>query len=93
MALYPKDPGATLDYEIEWTAYLQPGESVTASDWSVAPDEPGGLSVSGASFSATLSRASLSAGAAGRLYRVTNRITTSQARIDERSLAIQMTER
>lgn len=93
MTLTVKDPGARIDYEFDWgDAYLD-GQAIVASAWSVLPVEAGGLAVaaSGHDFAKTV--ATLEGGIAGRVYRVTNRVTLTDGQIDERSLTVRMEER
>jgi hypothetical protein len=94
MSYLLKDPAAVLDYSIDWGAeYFGPGELLGASEWSVVPDEAGGVSVAGSDFDASTSRVKAAGGVAGRLYRLANRITTGAGRIDERSIVIRVEDR
>ena len=93
MPLYAKDPAAQLDYEIDWSVYLQPGETLTGVSWTIRPAEVEGLHVAVESHDATRALVSLAGGLPGHLYKVTNHVTTSQARSDDRSLSIQMVDR
>jgi len=94
MSFLLKDPNAVLDYSIDWGAeYLNGGELLARSDWSVVPDEPGGVTVVGSDFDATTASAKAAGGLAGRLYRLVNRVTTDAARVDERSILIRVENR
>jgi hypothetical protein len=94
MSFLLKDPEAVLDYAIDWGAeYLADGELLAGSDWSVDPDEAGGVSVAGSGFDATTSTVKAAGGIAGRLYRLVNMITTATGRIDERSIVIRVEKR
>ena len=94
MSFLMKDPAAVLDYSIDWGAeYLGEGELLAASTWSVLPDEPGGLAVVGSDFDPFTSTVKAGGGAAGRMYRLVNLITTGSGRIDERSIAIRVENR
>jgi hypothetical protein len=94
MSFLLKDPDAVLDYSIDWGAeYLVDGELLAASEWSVDPDEAGGISVAGSDFGASTSTAKAGGGIAGRLYRLANKITTATGRIDERSIVIRVETR
>lgn len=87
-----KDPGATLDYAVDWSDWLEAGETISDSEWTVeaglteeaspAPSELDGITTIW-----------LSGGTAGAYYTVTNTITTSVGRIDERSLIIRCVDR
>lgn len=86
---FTKDPDATLDYGCDWSEWLDAGETITASSWAV----PLGLTLESADHTGTLAVAWLSGGATGNVYRVTNRVTTSAGRTDERTLLIYVEER
>ena len=91
MSFLLKDPDAVLDYRIDWGAdYLAEGELLAASEWSVAPDEAGGITIGGSDFDASTSTAKAAGGVAGHLYNLVNRITTAAGRIDDRSILIRV---
>ena len=84
-----KDPDSTLDYNIDWEAWLD-GDQIIDSTW----DIPIGLSSTGNIYAATgLTTVWLSGGTVGEMYTVINRITTLYGRYDERSFNIVMVER
>jgi hypothetical protein len=94
MSFLLKDPGAVLDYSIDWGAeYLGEGELLAASSWSVVPSEPDGIAVAGRGFDSSTSTVKASGGVAGRLYRLVNLVTTGSGRIDERSIVIRVEDR
>lgn len=93
MSFYLKDPHSRADYAIDWSAYLAPGQSIALSAWTVEPAEPGGVAIDGASFTAAASAATLVGGVPGHVYSVANRVTLSDGRSDERSLAIRAEQR
>ena len=86
-----KDPAAALDYALDWSDWLG-ADVIAASVWTVQ-SPAGGLTAGAASFTNTVARTWLSGGTAGMVVRVTNRITTGQARIDERSFNVRLVER
>jgi len=91
MQVHLKDPGASLDYSINWGGgYLQPGETVADSVWTIFPGDMTQVSASHTPATATVT---VSGGAAGRIYLLTNRITTSADRIDERSITVRVEQR
>jgi hypothetical protein len=93
MTLLLKDPGAVLDYSIDWgTEYLD-GDLLAASSWSVVPDEPGGVAVVGSDFDATVSTVKAGGGLAGRLYTLVNQVTLQSGRIDDRSIVLRVEKR
>ena len=84
-----KDPDAVLDYSVDWSKWLA-GDQIQTSSWSVS--DP---ALEAADDSNTTSRTVvwLAGGVVGQTYTVTNRITTSGGRTDERSLVIQVQDR
>ena len=94
MTLLMKDPAAVLDYAIDWGAqYLDPGDVLADSSWSVEPNEPDGVSVVGSLFGDSVSRVQAAGGVPGRLYRLANRVVTQSGRTDERSIVLRVEKR
>jgi hypothetical protein len=91
IATYVKDPNATLDYTVDWAAWLS-GVSDTLA--SVAWTVPAGLTQVAVSNSTTSATIFLSGGTAGNSYDVVCRVTTaaSQARINDRTIRIKCKE-
>ena len=87
MGVYLKDPRATLDYAIDWSANLE-GSTIADSQWEVTPVEQGGLSASASFREGERTQVTLNGGIAGRVYRVANTITRSDGRQDARSLIV-----
>jgi hypothetical protein len=85
MRSYEKDPSAELDYGEDWSTWLQAGETITSSTWTV--DE--GL-VKGDDTGVDDGRTIvwLSGGTLDRMYEATNHITTSMGREDERTIRL-----
>lgn len=84
-----KDPAALLDYRVDWSPWLEDGDTIVASTWAV----PDGLTAESDSFTDTAAIVWLSGGEAGRAYEVVNHITTVGGREDERTLLIQCVNR
>ncbi len=93
MGFYLKHPGSAIDYGVDWGAGYLDGERVAASDWRVAPEEPGGVVVGATVTGPQRTAVTLVGGNEGRVYRVTNAVTLSDGRRDERSLTIRIEER
>ena len=93
MTLLLKDPDAVLDYAVDWGAEYLDGDLLASSEWSVSPDEPGGVAVVGSGFDATSSTVKAAGGFAGVIYRLTNRVTTQSGRIDDRSIVLRVEKR
>lgn len=92
MTYYLKDPGSRVDYAIDWTGYLD-GQTVAGSTWAVSPDEAGGIAIDAASHDLVRSAATLAGGLPGHVYSVSNRVTLSDGRIDERSIVLRVEQR
>lgn len=86
---YVKDPDAVLDWEIDWSAWLDTGETIVTSTWIV----PDGLTQDSDSSTGTTATVWLAGGTVGTRYTVTNRITTSAGRTDDRSIRISVQDR
>ena len=89
MTTFIKDPDAVLDYSIEWSKWLA-GDQIQTSAWSVS--DPA-IEAADDSNTATRTTVWLSGGVAGQSYTVTNRITTSGGRTDDRSFVVQVEDR
>jgi hypothetical protein len=85
----PKDPEAVLDYGRDWSPWLETGDTITSSEWSV----PAELTVVADGHTGTITTVWLSGGVRGIDYKITNKITTAQGRTDERSMVIQVADR
>ena len=84
-----KSPEANLDYTIDWTAWLDAGETISTSSWSA---ETGVTLVANTHGTAT-TQTFIAGGTVGMDYRVTNTITTSAARTDSRSFVLRLRHR
>ena len=85
---FTKDPNAVLDYSVDWTKWLA-GDEIVTSDWTV----PSGLTKVSDTKTTTKTTAWLSGGAAAQSYTVTNRITTTGGRTEDRSFTLKVEER
>ncbi len=91
MNVFTKDPTAVVKYTHDWAEnYLGQDETLSASAWSVTPS---GLDVDESTHSSGQASVTLSGGIAGILYRVSNAITTSENRAEERAIAIRVQQR
>lgn len=93
MTMIAKDPGTRIAFEFDWAAAYPDGQAVFASEWSVAPDEAEGVTAAAVAHGLTRTTVTLAGGVAGRVYRVTNRVTLSDGQIDERSATVRVEER
>lgn len=93
MTIFLKDPGATIDYAVDWSAGYLAGQTITTSTWDVVPLGDDAVAVDASGIEAGKTVATLSGGREGLLYQITNRVTFSDGRIDERMLALRVEER
>lgn len=92
MTVFAKDPQAILDYSFDWDDnYLALGETISTSVWSVLP--AGELAIDSTANTTSTATATVSSGIAGHIYRLTNRITTSNGRTEERSITMRVQDR
>jgi hypothetical protein len=84
-----KDPDATLDYSVDWTAWLAEGDAAAQTQW----DVPDGLTVVRVEQFGAVSTVWVSGGDEGATYRLTCRITTTAGRVDERSRSLRIQNR
>jgi hypothetical protein len=86
---WKKDPSDVLDYQVDWSKWLQAGETLVSR--TVTPDT--GITVDSSVLGVDKVTIWLSGGTIGNTYRIGCRVTTSQGRTAERSLRIQVEER
>lgn len=86
----PKDPDATLDYQLDWSDWLATGESISSAAVTVTD----ATLVSTVTTNTTVT-AWISGGTVGNRVTIKYHITTnnSPARIDERTLTIRVANR
>ncbi|WP_150187556.1 hypothetical protein [Streptomyces venezuelae] len=87
--IWEKDPDAALDWVWDWSEWLASGETIVTSAFTVSA----GLDLDSHSFNSNSATAWLSGGTPGTPYLVSNRITTSEDRTDERSITIRVKNR
>jgi hypothetical protein len=93
MTFLLKDPAAVLDYTVDWGAEYLSGDALADSLWLVSPDEPGGAAIEGSHFDLLLATVQVSGGLPGKIYRVTNQVTTASGREDSRSIILRVEKR
>lgn len=89
MPAYVKDPDASLDYGFDWSDWLDTGETILSSLWTV--DD--GLTGSGESNDDTSTTIWLTGGTDGEDYKAVNHIVTSAGREDDRTITIKVRSR
>lgn len=93
MSLLLKDPAATLDYAVDWGAEYLTSDAITASEWAVEPDEPGGVIITASTIDGGTTTVTLGGGVPGGIYRTTNQISTAAGLSDRRSIVIRVEKR
>lgn len=71
----PKDPGETLDYDLDWTVRLN-GDIIATSSWSITIGDDV-LSINSNTVSPSVTKVWLSGGTLGLKYTLQNIITTA----------------
>lgn len=87
--VFMKDDNAVLDYQFDWSGWLGVGETITTSQMFV----DSGLTLDSQSNTTDVVTIWLSGGTAGKSYKVRNRVTTSAARTEERTITVRVAER
>ena len=89
MSTYIKDPDAVLDHAWDWSAWLADDETIVTHDIIVTS---GQVTIDSSSEQDGVVTAWLS-GAEPRTVRVTCRVTTSQGRVDDRTITLRVQDR
>lgn len=89
MATYYKDVDAVLDFGVDWSDWLDTGETISTSTYTVTA----GITKDSDSNTTTASTIWLSGGTDGTSYTITNEIVTSDSRTDNRSFTVKVVER
>lgn len=83
-----KDPDAVLDYQIDWSNWLD-DDTISTSSWTV----PTGITRDSDTNDTTTATIWLSGGTAGTSYSVVNHIVTADGREEDRTITIKCMER
>jgi hypothetical protein len=84
-----KDPSDILDYEWDWSDWLETSETIVSASWTV----PTGITQTDTDVGSTTATLWLSGGTAGTTYEVACKIVTSMDRTAERSCRILVEDR
>jgi hypothetical protein len=79
-----KDPDSIIDYGCDWGDWLATAETIITSVWIL----PTGLTSFSEAATTTTTAIYLSGGVVGTKYNLTNRITTTGSRTEDRSMLI-----
>lgn len=104
-----KDANATIDITFDWSDWLASGDTVSSSAWAVSQfeldDDGNEQAVSGestplavasspaASNTTTTTTVWIEAGTPGTKYRLRNRMTTANSRIDDRTIIVDVVQK
>ena len=93
MSYYLKDPGAVLDYAVNWGLQYLDSDTIETSSFTVEPIEPGGAIVVSHNHDFQIATVTVGGGIAGRQYRVTNHVVLASGREDERMIVLRVEQR
>lgn len=85
MKIFVKDSSSVLDYQIDWTSWLNT-DTIANSTWSA----DSGITIKSSDFTDTTTTVWLSGGTINSSYTVTNHIVTDSGREEDRSLMIKI---
>lgn len=89
-----KDPGATLQYAVDWSDWLPTGDTIQTSTWvQESVHTAANLTLSGSATANGVNTIDIAGGAAGELYTVRNTITTNENLTDVRRFRIKVEKR
>ncbi len=88
--MFLKDPGARLDYRLDWAERLPAGVSIVSSSWSTSP---AGLELSQDSLVGSVAVVWVAGGAPGHRYRMVNHVQLSDGASDERTILLRVEDR
>lgn len=93
MGFHLKDPGAVLDYAVDWGAEYLDGDAIASSSFAVEPVEAGGAVITGMANDFQVATVTVAGGIAGRQYKVTNHVVMASGREDERTIVLRVEQR
>lgn len=87
----PKDPDEELDYQFDWSARLEIGETIATSTF--LTNEDAVITINRFSISGGLTTFWATGGVAGSVVQITNRITTSAGRGYDKTATLRIQSR
>jgi len=88
IAWFIKDPDSILNYTFDWDDVVEAGDSIVNSSWDISTD----LSITASSYDADTTTVFISGGVLNTRYDVTNRITTANGLVDDKTIQIEVKE-
>lgn len=86
---YDKDPNSVLDYKVDWSAWLQSGETISSHE----VVKVGSITVDSSTNDDTSVTVWISGGSVGEYTTVTTRITTNEGRTEDKTFRLNIKER
>jgi hypothetical protein len=93
MTIFVKDPSATIDYGVDWSAGYLAGQTISGSEWRVSPAGAGAITIEASQVMPGRTVATLSGGQPGCVYQISNLVVFSDGRRDERMLVLRVEDR
>ncbi len=87
----PKDPDEELDYQFDWSARLEIGETISVSNFTT--NDGAVITISRFSISGGLTTFWATGGVSGSVVQITNRITTSAGRVYDKTATLRIQNR
>jgi hypothetical protein len=84
IATYIHDPDAVVDYSVDWSDWLPTGDTIDTSEWTIAS----GLTKVASSVTGNVASIVVSGGTAGQELRITDRMTTVNGRVYDRTIVL-----
>jgi hypothetical protein len=82
-----KDVDAVLDYGVDWSIWLESGDTISSSTWTITPSS---ITTDSTENTTTQAKIWLSGGTVGTTYTATNRIVTNEGRTQDQSIYIKV---
>lgn len=79
-----QDAGETLDYSLDWTAWLS-GDTINSASWAITPTGP---TLSAASVSGDVTTTFVAGVVFGQIYRLVCTVVTAMGRTSDRVITI-----
>ena len=89
MASFIKDPDSVLDYQFDWSLWLEAGDEIDTSTWAV----PAGITKDSDVNTIDTTTIWLSGGTLHEKYEIVNRIVTAGGRTDERTITMRIKQK
>lgn len=83
-----KDPEENLNYDLDWTFWLE-GDTIVSSSWDIPPE----LQLVDQTFTTTTSSAYIAGGTLGENYRISCTVNTQFGRTTKRTSVVRVTSK